>query len=60
MLKDFIYTTVGVSSVFRKKIKRELKELQKSGKLKKCDVKEFLKKVKKKGNKEDKELKKKG
>lgn len=58
MLKELILTTVGAGSLLRDKIEDELKVLEKKGKIKKTDAKEFLKKIEKKGKLEDKKIKK--
>lgn len=58
MLKEFIHTALGASVLIRQKVEDELKTLEKNGKIKKTDAKEFLKSIEKKGKAEDKRVKK--
>ena len=58
MLKELIFTGLGASVLLRKKLEEEVGILQKSGKLKKKDVKAFLETLEEKGKLEDKRIKK--
>lgn len=58
MLKEMIYSSLGAAVLVREKVEEEIKLLEKKGKIKKSDAKDFLKALEKKGKKEDKRLKK--
>lgn len=58
MLKELIYSGLGAAVIVRQKVEDEIKTLEKKGKIKKSDAKEFLKTLEKKGKIEDKKIKK--
>ncbi|WP_417325072.1 hypothetical protein [Halarcobacter sp.] len=58
MLKELIYSGLGAAVIVRQKVEDEIKTLEKKGKIKKSDAKEFLKTLEKKGKIEDKRIKK--
>ena len=58
MLKELIYTSLGASALIKNRVEQEIKILEKKGKIKKSDAKDFLKNMKRKGKLEDKRIKK--
>lgn len=58
MLQDLLYKGVGAALTAKKKVKKELKSLEKKGKLKKTDAKDILDSFEKKGKAEKKRVKK--
>ncbi|NVJ52767.1 MAG: hypothetical protein HWD90_03670 [Campylobacteraceae bacterium] len=58
MFKELIYSGLGAAVIVRQKVEDEIKTLEKNGKIKKSDAKEFLKSLEKKGKVEDKRVKK--
>ncbi|AXH12115.1 hypothetical protein [Halarcobacter bivalviorum] len=58
MIKELIYSGLGAAVIVRQKVENEIKTLEKKGKIKKADAKEFLKTLEKKGKIEDKKIKK--
>lgn len=58
MIKELIYSGMGAAVVIRQKVEDEIKTLEKNGKIKKTDAKEFLKSLEQKGKSEDKKIKK--
>jgi len=53
MLKELLYTGVGIASVMKEKVEEEIEKLEKSGKIKKDDAKDFLEKIEEKGKEQD-------
>ena len=58
MLKQLVLTTMGAGFLLKDKMEKEIKTLEKKGKIKKSDAKAFLKSLEKKGKIEDKKIKK--
>lgn len=58
MFRDLLFTALGTSSTINKKLRKEIKTLQKKGNIRKKDAKEFLDEIKRRGKKEEKKLKK--
>jgi len=58
MIKELIYSGLGAAVVIKQKVEDEIKTLEKNGKIKKSDAKEFLKSLEQKGKSEDKKVKK--
>jgi len=59
MLKELLYTGVGIASVMKEKVEEEMEKLEKSGKIKKDDAKNFLEKIEEKGKEQEKKNKEK-
>ncbi|QSZ42151.1 hypothetical protein GJV85_08510 [Sulfurimonas aquatica] len=57
MLKDLLYTGVGVAAVLKEKVELEVKKLEKEGKLKTDDAKSFLESIEQKGKDEELKIK---
>jgi polyhydroxyalkanoate synthesis regulator phasin len=57
MLKELLYTSVGVATIFKEKVEDELTKLEEKGKIKKDDAKSFLESLEKKGKEEDERFK---
>jgi len=53
MLKELLYTSVGIASVMKEKVEEEIEKLEKSGKIKKDDAKDFLEKIEEKGKEQE-------
>ena len=59
MLKELLYTGVGIASVMKEKVEEEIEKLEKSGKIKKDDAKDFLEKIEEKGKEQEEKNKEK-
>ncbi|MEA3316126.1 MAG: hypothetical protein U9Q30_09740 [Campylobacterota bacterium] len=59
MLKEILYTGVGVASIFKEKVEEEVKKLEESGKIKTDDAKSLLQSIEKKGKEEEEKSKEK-
>lgn len=57
MLKDLIYSGIGVALVLKEKVEDEVKKLEDEGKLKKADAKNFLDSIEQKGKDEEAKFK---
>jgi len=57
MLKELLFTGVGVAAVLKEKVEEELTKLEEKGKIKKDDAKSFLESLEKKGKAEDDKIK---
>ena len=57
MLKELLFTGVGVAAVLKEKVEEELTKLEEKGKIKKDDAKTFLESLEKKGKAEDEKIK---
>jgi polyhydroxyalkanoate synthesis regulator phasin len=57
MLKELLYTGVGVAAVLKEKVEDEVKKLEEQGKLKTSDAKSFLESVEAKGKEEEEKFK---
>ncbi|MBD3841626.1 MAG: hypothetical protein IE909_07025 [Campylobacterales bacterium] len=57
MLKEILYTGVGVAAFVKEKVEKELQNLENEGKIKTDDAKGFLKSLEEKGIAEDQKIK---
>ncbi len=57
MLKELLFTGVGVAAVLKEKVEEELTKLEEKGKIKKDDAKSFLESLEKQGKEEDEKIK---
>ncbi len=57
MLKELLFTGVGVATILKEKVEEELTKLEEKGKIKKDDAKTFLESLEKKGKAEDEKIK---
>lgn len=57
MLKELLYTGMGAAVLAKEKVEQELKKLEKDGKIKTDDAKNFLDSIEKKGKAEDDKIK---
>lgn len=57
MLKDLLYSGIGVAMVLKEKVEAEVKKLEDEGKLKKADAKNFLDSIEQKGKEEEAKFK---
>ena len=57
MLKNLLYSGIGVALVLKEKVEDEVKKLEDQGKLKKDDAKNFLDSIEKKGKDEEAKFK---
>ncbi len=57
MLKDILYTGLGMGVLFKEKVQTELQKLEDEGKIKKDDVETLLKSLSQKGEEEEKRIK---
>lgn len=56
MLRELLYTGVGVAASLKEKVEEELTQLEKDGKIQKDDVKSFIKSFEAKGKEEDEKI----
>lgn len=57
MLKEVLFTGLGVASVLKERVEAEMKSLEEKGKINKEDAKSFLKSLEEKGKAEDEKIK---
>ncbi len=57
MLKDILYTGLGMGVLFKEKVQAELQKLEEEGKIKKDDAAALLKSLSQKGEEEEKRVK---
>jgi polyhydroxyalkanoate synthesis regulator phasin len=57
VLKDLLYSGIGVAMVLKEKVEAEVKKLEDEGKLKKADAKNFLDSIEQKGKEEEAKFK---
>lgn len=57
MLKELLYTGMGAAVLAKEKVEQELEKLEKEGKIKTDDAKNFLESIEKKGKEEDERIK---
>jgi polyhydroxyalkanoate synthesis regulator phasin len=57
MLKELIYTGLGVANILKEKVESEIKKLEDEGKIKKDDAKSFLESLENRGKEEDEKIK---
>jgi len=57
MLKELLYTGVGVAAVLKEKVEDEVKKLEEQGKIKTSDAKSFLESVEARGKEEEEKFK---
>lgn len=57
MLKELVYTGIGVAEYFKEKAHEELKKLEEKGKIDTKDVKSFLESLEQKGKQSDEKFK---
>jgi len=53
MLREILYTGIGAGLLLKERVEEELKELEKSGKIKRDDAKSFLDSLEDKGREEE-------
>jgi len=53
MLREILYTGIGAGLLLKERVEDELKELEKSGKIKRDDAKSFLDSLEDKGREEE-------
>jgi polyhydroxyalkanoate synthesis regulator phasin len=57
MLKELLYTGVGVATIIKDKVEDEITKLEEKGKIKKDDAKSFMETIQSKGEEEDARIK---
>lgn len=59
MIKDIVYTGIGMASLVQQKVHEEVKKLEEKGKIEADDAKSFLASIEKRGKEEDEKIKQK-